>query len=562
MSKLGLKIIEIVCLVAFVIAVIFSAGYFYIFNQEEIELKEELRDCVIEAAKVIDAEKLDKIIGNNLAEGPEHTDILNSMLMFKATQNVKNLYIFTKKDQQTALFVIDASADPAGFMEEYEMDQDMLNTFDGNATVAREMASDKWGTFLSAFAPIKGNGGQVIAIVGADSDVASFQRIKNQFLMAMIAAIIIALLITVFISFMFSRRIRKNINILKYNLDAMGNGDLTGKIDVPSKDEFREIGALLDDFRINISNTLDKIRQSVIDTNTESKNLSVISNEMSVSAKNVSSVIDGIAGASNDQASNITGINRTLNEFGQDLEDIVKLIENIDTSANHITLKSKSSSDDINLVIDFINKINMELKQVTEKIQGLGESINKIDEITNLINTIADQTNLLALNASIEAARAGEAGKGFSVVADEIGKLAEQSKISSQNINTLLKNLSAESDNVINNTESVNSKMLSQTGTISAVAVSLKDIITGIDEIIPQIHSVNESLAAANNRKQLIINSLESSSASVEEISASSEEIAASSEILSESTEQVASAAGKLTDMMNFVETSVNRFKV
>lgn len=561
MSKLGFNIIKIVCLITFIISIIFSASYIYIFNKVEFQLKSDVGKCVVEATKIIDGDKLDKIIKNKLKDGSEQSEILNAMLLFKAKQNVKNLYIFTKQDDKTALFVIDASLDPADFLEEYAMETEMQNTFNGTMTICKDIASDEWGTFISAYAPIKNTSGQIIAIVGADSDVEVFQDIKNQFRMALVIAIVFALFVAILLTFIFSNRLKNNINIIKTSLNKMSTGDLSKNIDVKSKDEIEEIGYSLNEFKDKISSTLNNIRESIDETNAESKNLSYISNEMSISAKSVSSIIEEVAQSSNNQALDITSISKAFSEFGQDIECIVKLIQNIDTSANDITLKSEEGSNNINLIVDFMGKLNIQLNQVTQKIQGLGVSINKINEITGLINDISDQTNLLALNAAIEAARAGEAGRGFSVVADEIRKLAEQSKTSSQNINILLKNLSSESNEVVVNTENVNSQMINQTSIINGVADSLKDIMIGIEGILPQIHEVSNSLSDANNKKAVIVNSLENSSASVEEISASSEEIAASSQLLSNSSEQVAIAAQKLSHMMNTVTDSINKFK-
>lgn len=80
-------------------------------------------------------------------------------------------------------------------------------------------------------------------------------------------------------------------------------------------------------------------------------------------------------------------------------------------------------------------------KKITTSLTGINElkaTSEEIIKITQGIEEIADQTNLLALNASIEAARAGEHGKGFSVVATEVRKLAENAKMMSNNINSLI----------------------------------------------------------------------------------------------------------------------------
>lgn len=87
------------------------------------------------------------------------------------------------------------------------------------------------------------------------------------------------------------------------------------------------------------------------------------------------------------------------------------------------------------------NKTKTSTSEVNRIIQDMNESTIKISSISEAIAEITEQTSLLSLNASIESARAGEAGKGFAVVAAEIGKLAEESKNSTEEIKSIIENI-------------------------------------------------------------------------------------------------------------------------
>nr|WP_198044792.1 globin-coupled sensor protein [Lysinibacillus timonensis] len=171
-------------------------------------------------------------------------------------------------------------------------------------------------------------------------------------------------------------------------------------------------------------------------------------------------------------------------EAGTSVVDVIARLEDMKTeldeglqSSIRTTEISQMGSQQLDQVIQQITILKDSVSGIKSSISELETNSREIGSIVEVITSIADQTNLLALNAAIEAARAGEHGKGFSVVANEVKKLAEQTKASSATITNLVGTTTKQIENVVNEINNVNSQTI-------AANQNVQETVSSFDEIL------------------------------------------------------------------------------
>ncbi|MCL2442736.1 MAG: methyl-accepting chemotaxis protein [Treponema sp.] len=331
---------------------------------------------------------------------------------------------------------------------------------------------------------------------------------------AVIFAAIILLVISV-ITFIVANSVVKPIVSVTNTLKDIseGEGDLTRRIENNSRDE---VGALSRYF----NNTLDKIKNLVINIKAEAVKLSDIGQALSsnmtetaAAVNEITSNIQSIKGRIINQSASVTQTNATMEQVTQNIH---KLNEHVEDQSAHIAQASSAIEQmvaNVHSVTDTLIKNTNNVKNLSEAsevgryglqtvasdIQEIARESEGLQEINLVMDNIASQTNLLSMNAAIEAAHAGEAGKGFAVVADEIRKLAESSGEQSKTIGTVLKKIKDSIDSITHKTENVINKFSAIDSSVRVVAEqegsirnAMEEQETGSKQILEGVSQVNE----------------------------------------------------------------------
>lgn len=253
----------------------------------------------------------------------------------------------------------------------------------------------------------------------------------------------------------------------------------------------------------------------------------------------VKEMLNGI----NRQAELIENVAASSEELTASIEDISEFVQESSQKTTHSIETSSAVIIEIDDSFKSVVKSFESAKQVTETMDKVSEEAQKIDQMITIIKSVADQTNLLALNASIEAARAGEHGRGFSVVADEIKKLAENTKQQVAFISETVSALTSEIKKTSDALEVSNSSF--EEGKIRMEAA-----VSHLDGMGSDLESINSTFIEI--------------SASVEEQTAASQEMSSAVMIINDEmknlhkqTEKTGRAFNSTSEMLNDIRLEV-----
>ncbi|KUO48889.1 MAG: hypothetical protein APF76_09570 [Desulfitibacter sp. BRH_c19] len=197
-----------------------------------------------------------------------------------------------------------------------------------------------------------------------------------------------------------------------------------------------------------------------------------------------------------------------------------------------------------------------------ESVQQLADYSKQIVSIVNTITNVAEQTTLLALNASIEAARAGEAGRGFSVVANEVGKLAENSNKAADEIRKLLKEINHLVANVQEKTDASENSIEVQKNCAEEVNIIFGNIFkhteetfNSVNDIILGNKSLNDALTRIGNAMDQVLNTTQQTAATSQEVNANAIQ-------QTDNAAEIAEASSNLARLVESLKSHTDKFKI
>ncbi|TWC56624.1 methyl-accepting chemotaxis protein [Pseudomonas sp. SJZ080] len=271
---------------------------------------------------------------------------------------------------------------------------------------------------------------------------------------------------------------------------SLGEGDLTRRLAVQSRDEIGQLATAFNRFVERIHHSIREVSSAALGVNEGAKRVLLATNS---SMNNF-----------DEQSTRTNSVAAAINELGAAAQEIATNASDASQQASAARQQAEDGRQVVERTIQVMNELSGKISASCANIEVLNSKTVNIGQILEVIKGISQQTNLLALNAAIEAARAGEAGRGFAVVADEVRSLAGRTQTSAAEIQQMIEELQ------VGARESVTTMTESQQHSEESVSIAnlAGKRLGSVTQRIGEIDNVNQSVAAATEEQTSVVEAL------------------------------------------------------
>ena len=396
--------------------------------------------------------------------------------------------------------------------------------------------------------PIKISGLDWCLITTADADEVfqAVHSLRNAILLVIVAVIVVVSAMALGVTAITIKPIKRTVAILKDI--AEGDGDLTRRLPVETRDEMGEMATWFNTFMEKLQGIIGQIAGDATTLNDAATNLSAIAAQMSEGVGSVSSRSAKVTAAGEEMSTKMSSVAAASEQAATNVDMVATATEEMTATVGEIARNSEKARTITASAVTTADG-------ASTKVNELGQAAMAISKVTEVITEISEQTNLLALNATIEAARAGEADKGFAVVANEIKELARQTAEATGEIKTRIEGIQGSTTDTIAQIETITTVIGEVDTIVATIATAVEEQAATSREIAGSVNQASQGIQDVNHNVNQSSTVAATISGEIAAVDASMHEIADSSEAVNRNAEALSSLAATLREL-------VGRFRV